>query len=302
MKREKIVRRLRQFGLTNEEAAMYHFLLQIKSGTIREIHSSKEYALKQRSNLYKILNSLKEKKLVTEEEKGGKKRFFPIAPHIALNICITEQEQTLNKLKESASKLTPELEKILKVPFEGFSPIPEPLVEFITGIINEDWSIREPPQILKPKGLGTIYSVEFDTYRQFAGHSAGLAIYIFRYKEHRDDSIEEAEEFQRQQFEQALKQYSGPGFFQIEDYWTEEKVLENTEISIPIPYLAFHVKSNISPDSQSGMTNLLFQAHPTKIIAIWAADMEDFIDLVKRVTSKFTIIERGLIRQKVVGS
>ncbi len=298
MNAEKIIRKLRRFGLTNEEAGMYHFLLQTKSGTIREIHSSKEYALKQRSNLYKILNSLKKKNVVTEEEKTGKKRFFPVAPHIALELCIAEQERTLNRLKENALKLTPELEEILKIPFDGFSPIPEPLVEFITGVINENWTIKEPPQILNPKGLGTIYSVEFDTHRQFAGHSAGITIFIFRYKEHRDDSIEETEQFQRAQFERALKQYTGQGFFQIDDYWTEEKVLENTEILIPIPYLEFHVKSNLSPDSQSGMTTLLFQDHPTKIVALWAANMNDFIDLVKRVTNKFKLIGRGTIVQK----
>ena len=126
MKPERILKRLGKIGLTNEEAAMYLFLLKMKSATIHEIHNSQEYCLKQRSNLYKLLNSLKEKNFVIEEVKGGKKRFFPIAPHIVIANYIKDQEDALERLRNSAPKLSSTMEDIWKAPFEGFSPIPEP--------------------------------------------------------------------------------------------------------------------------------------------------------------------------------
>ncbi len=288
MKQERLIKKLQRLNLTKEEATLFLFLLTIKSATIREIHNSKEFCLKQRPNLYKTLNNLKEKNFVVEEVKGGKKRFFPIAPHMVIENYISNQEQELKKLKESAPKLSEAMENILKTPFEEFSPIPDPLIEFISGVVNEDWSIREPPEIIKKRELrAIIYSVEFNTHRQFAGNSAGLVLFIFRYQQHRDESIEEVKQYQQSQFEQALKSFNGQGFFQIEDYWVEKKFMEINDMKFD--YSEFHVKSNISSDSASGIITLLFKEHPTKIISLWAADLKDFFDLITRVTKKFEV-------------
>jgi predicted transcriptional regulator len=296
MKPERVLKRLMKFGLTKEEAALYVFLLKSKSATIREIHNSQEYCLKQRSNLYKLLNSLKEKNFVTEEVKSGKKRFFPIAPHIVIANYIKDQEDTLERLRNSAPKLSSTMEDILKTPFEGFSPIPEPLLEFINGVVNEAWSIREPPEIINERKLAaTVYSVEFNTHRQFAGSSAGLTLYSFRYETHRDESKDEVQQFQQAQFELALKAYDGQGFFQIETYWVEDNTLDID--GIHFEYQQFHIKSNVSPDSTSGIITLLIAEHPTKIVSLWAAHMEDFTDLVNRFANKFAIIPLAKVIQ-----
>ncbi len=296
MKPERLLKRLGKIGLTNEQAAIYLFLLKVKSATIREIHNSQEYCLKQRSNLYKLLNSLKEKNFVIEEVKSGTKRFFPIAPHIVITNYIKDQEEALERLRNSAPKLSSTMEDILKAPFEGFSPIPEPLLEFINGVVNDAWSIREPPEIINERKLAaTIYSVEFNTHRQFAGSSAGLALFKFRYEVHRDESKEQVQEFQRMKFEQALNAYNGQSFFQIEDYWFEEKELDID--GIPFGYTEYHIKSNLSPDSTSGMIVLLVAEHPTKIVSLWGANMEDFKDLVTRIANKFDVIPLAKIIQ-----
>ena len=288
MNKKRIIRYLRKFGLTREEALLYYFLLERKSGTIKEIHDSQEYCLKQRTNLYKLINALVEKGFVEEEIKGGKKRFFPQAPHLILSIKIDEKENELEDLKKSASSMTDNLENVLKKNVEGFETIPDIILEFVSGVVNEEWSIKEPPEIIKTKEMGTIYSVEFNTHRKFSGNSAGIAINVFRYTEHRDESIAEVRENLEQEMIKAFQRIDGHGPLKFLGYESLEKNLVLNNVDFKQPYKEFKIKTNMEINASSAYTSFIFKEHPKKIVNCWAADKRDFLELAENLIKRFT--------------
>ena len=287
MNKKKILRNLRKLGLTKEEALLYIFLLEIKSATIKEIHDSKEYCLKQRPNLYKLINGLKNKNFVIEEEKGGKKRFFPLPPHLIIATKLDEKEKELKKLTENATQLTNTLENTLKKPFDGFNPLPKIILDFISGVINEDWTIKEPPEIIETKELGIIYSIEFNTHRQFSGSSAGIALNVFRYKEHRDDARNDVKENLKKEMIKNFKRMEGHGPIKFLGHELIETRLSVPEINFNHPYTEFKIKTNMDFEASSACASFIFEGHPKKIINCWGADKRDFLDLVRRITLKY---------------
>jgi len=76
--------RLHVLGFTPDEAACYMFLLKAKSATVREIHAAPPFKEKKRPNVYKIVDGLLAKGMLTSEVKEGKQRLFPVRPHVLL--------------------------------------------------------------------------------------------------------------------------------------------------------------------------------------------------------------------------
>ena len=67
----EIVKKLKEVGLKQNESEIYLFLLQNGISTPPQISRGTHIA---RTNCYNILNSLKEKDVVEEENRGKKKR------------------------------------------------------------------------------------------------------------------------------------------------------------------------------------------------------------------------------------
>lgn len=291
MNKKQIIRQMSKFGLTKEEALLYYFLLERKSGTVKEIHDSKEYCLKQRPNLYKLINSLVEKGFVEEEIKGGKKRFFPQAPHFILNLKIEEKQKKLDELKELLTSLSDNLENVLKKSVDVFTPIPEIVLEFVSGVVNEEWSVKEPPEVIKTKDLGTIYSIEFNTHRKFSGNSAGIVINYFRYKEHRDESLLDVQRNLKEEMIKAFQRIDGHGPIKFLGYESSQEELMVKGINFKQFYTEFKIKTNLDINASSACTSFIFEDHLKKIISCWAADKEDFLELAEKMTKKFTPIK-----------
>ena len=95
----EIVKKLKEVGLKQNESEIYLFLLQNGISTPPQISRGTHIA---RTNCYNILNSLKEKDVVEEENRGKKKLYFARNP--------TSLKLNLEKRLESANRLLPDLE------------------------------------------------------------------------------------------------------------------------------------------------------------------------------------------------
>ncbi len=287
---------LTEFGLSHDEASLFLYLLKVKSATIGEIHKSKEFQPKKRPNLYKTINSLIEKKFVTEKEKNRKKKFFPISPEIIFNQYIQEQELKVENLKKLSVDLIENMEEIFQKPNPDFNytstSIPQVVMQYIEDIISEKWILNESPEIGEQKGLGTIYAFEYNTGRKFGGDSAGIVIHKFRYPEHRDLAFQKTKIYQREEIEKALNQQKEQGHFYVDKYWFEDKelFLENENYSEKLVYSELTGKLNIFGKKFTGGTAiLLLKEDPTIIISIWGADFRDFLELVYNFATKYRI-------------
>ncbi len=112
-------------GLNPKETQLYELLLQLGPSTARDlIIKTKET----RTNLYNILSSLKEKRLVFEQiNNRGKKTFYPETPD-RLEDLVEEQEQKMKQTKHDLLNSLPSLKKLF------LSSQQRPVVRFFEGI------------------------------------------------------------------------------------------------------------------------------------------------------------------------
>lgn len=96
---------LTQLGLTKAEAKVYYSVLKLKSATAREL--SKECGF-HRTNIYDVLEQLREKGLVTIFKEGKTTRYNAADPN-NLVALLKEKEELLEQL-------FPELESLFKSP------------------------------------------------------------------------------------------------------------------------------------------------------------------------------------------
>jgi predicted transcriptional regulator len=281
---------LRQFGLTDEEATLYVFLLQVKSATMQDISKSPEFQTKRRPNLYKVIASLEQKGFVTEEEKGGRKRFFPEPSEQALESVITKLEKRVQELRTTSETLTKELSELFESPNPRFTPLPEILEQFVSVGVNPEWIIKETPETHELKLLGTIYSVEFNTGRKLGADAAGLVVNEFRYEEHRDAALQRARDYQKERMATAMQAVTDHGPVHIERFWFEEKFLRLKDLASPLPYLELRLKWNFPGSPRGGLATVRLQDFPTLLLSAWGANYSDFKDIMQRISRNFHIL------------
>lgn len=115
----------RSLNLNEHEAAVYELLLNLGASPVREI-LKKTPALK-RSNLYNVLNGLKQAGLVDEKlDKNGVTLFYPESPD-KLEPLIAEQEKKLSLSKSQFSTQLPALKNLFMLTQE------RPAVRFFDG-------------------------------------------------------------------------------------------------------------------------------------------------------------------------
>ena len=103
-------------GLEQKEFDTYKHLLSLKRSTVLELA---KISGEKRANLYRILNSLRKKRLVSEIYEDKKHYFIAESPKVLVSF--------INKQKEKIQKLLPELEAIEKEALE------RPKIKFYEG-------------------------------------------------------------------------------------------------------------------------------------------------------------------------
>ncbi len=280
---------LLKYGLTNSEALMYCFLLQSKSATVSEIQKSDIFKNTRRPNLYKILHGLEDKKFISSEVKGRKTRFFAIEPTNALSLFIQDQEQKLRGLKENSEHLVPKLNALVDQPNPSFSIIPEELKIFHHTLIEDNWLIREMPEIIERRGMGKMFSVEYDTRHKFSANSAGIAVTKFMFPEHRDQKFNRILTEFKHNMEEALQNFEEHGPFKLKEYWFEEKYLKTSEYGQKIPYIQSNIKANIPGKFQGGLGVYKLEGYETYAVGIWSAKLSDFKLMMEKLVKNFVL-------------
>lgn len=105
----KLVEKIEKIGLSDKEARIYLYLLQSNGGYPSAIANGTKL---NRSTTYKVLTALSIKGLATEIEHG-KKIYYQPEPLSKLERYTDYQIEHAYSAKESASKIMPELEKLL---------------------------------------------------------------------------------------------------------------------------------------------------------------------------------------------
>ena len=96
---------LKEIGLTEYEARIYLALLELGKATSGEILNKAELRT---GKIYEILNSLKNKGLVSEIIESGVKKFSPADPNRVHNY-LEEKKQQIIKQEEDFEKILPDL-------------------------------------------------------------------------------------------------------------------------------------------------------------------------------------------------
>jgi sugar-specific transcriptional regulator TrmB len=98
---DKIVRRLKEIGLKQNESEIYLYLLQNGISTPPQIAHGTNIA---RTNCYNILSSLKEKDVIDEQYKGKRKAYVARSPE--------SLKLSLERKLESVGRLLPDLDAL----------------------------------------------------------------------------------------------------------------------------------------------------------------------------------------------
>ena len=96
-----------RLGLTDAESLIYYAIIKLGTGTVKDI--SKECGF-HRTNIYDVLDTLKEKGLVTFFKEGKVQKFRASDPHVLYDL--------LNEKKELLDKMLPELDKLFRQTIE----------------------------------------------------------------------------------------------------------------------------------------------------------------------------------------
>src|SRR5258708_33424781 len=100
---------LKPFGLSDEEARVYLFLLQKNFQSALEIHRSLKIA---RTKVYRILDNLHEKALVAQKKTRSGLRFSANSPH-QLQLMVAQRVQQVQTLKSTAPMIVEKLADVL---------------------------------------------------------------------------------------------------------------------------------------------------------------------------------------------
>jgi len=110
-------------GLDNLEAKAYLGLLEMDSGTILGL--THKTGIK-RSNMYNIMDSLVQKKLVILTNKNGKRRYYAEDPK-KIRSLLSEEEKNLSARKQKLLEIIPELSSIYS------ANVKKPKIRFYEG-------------------------------------------------------------------------------------------------------------------------------------------------------------------------
>ena len=100
---DKVIRQLREIGLSENEAKVYCCLLRKEEFTATEISRCSAV---NRSRIYTIIGNLKQKGLCSEK-LGKVRKFSAINPEIAFKTLIEREKKQLEKLNQIPKKLAP---------------------------------------------------------------------------------------------------------------------------------------------------------------------------------------------------
>jgi len=100
---------LKPFGLSDEEAQVYLFLLEKNFQSALEIHRSLKIA---RTKVYRILDKLHEKGLVAQKKEGTGLRFGANSPQ-QLELLVAAREQEVQTLRATAPMIMEKLAEVL---------------------------------------------------------------------------------------------------------------------------------------------------------------------------------------------
>lgn len=285
---------LSKFGFSKDESLLYIRLLGVKSATAQEILKIEEFKTKKRPNIYKIINSLIEKKTIIEEEKEHKKVFFPIPPDRLINYLIDLEEKKFKSLKEESIVVLKRMSSIYETPKFSLDQIPEYFQNLIKIAIPNRWIVSENPFIYDSKNLGKIISLEFNTLRKLGADSAGIIIHEFRYPEHRTQKFEEVMEYQQTQLKRSLENIKNQGPIYLKEYWFEDAEItlpsQSKNANMKIKINEIRGKMNIPIGKIKGaFTSFFLEEFNIIILSVWAADFRDFMKIIENVSKKYSI-------------
>jgi len=277
--------------LTTDEARLYLHLLEAKSSAVRDLVKSPEFGGKWRSNLYKIVNGLIGKGFLVQEEKDGRKELYPVPPREALQALLDAGQRSLDTLREQANSSGDALESIYARPTIDLDMFPDTWRTLIEAIAIPDWIIRETPRITSIHGLGTEYSVEFDTGHRFKPHTAGVVIHEFPYPEHKDEALPRIREHIQASMSKALLSAESTGPVKMKNYRFEDKQLPGKLFGKPdrksLPFVQLVTRWTLAGTFKGGFVIVHLEEFPAAAISLWGAATKDLIELLRKVLQKY---------------
>lgn len=286
-----MLERLQAFGLTTDEARLYLHLLEVKSSAVRELLKSPEFGGKWRSNLYKIVNGLIGKGFLVQEEKGGRNELFPVPPKEALQAVLDAKEHALDELRELVHSSGDALESIYAQPTIDLSVFPDTWQRFIESIAIPGWIIREKPRITSIHGLGTEYSVEFDTGHRFKPNTAGVVIHDFPYPEHKMEALPRIRDHLQASMAKALKSAESAGPIRMKNYKFEDNQfpgkLFGKPDDKPMPFVQLVTRWTLAGTFKGGFVTVNLEEFPAVAISLWGAATKDLIELLRKVMQNY---------------
>ncbi len=105
-----LIKNLIEFGLSEKEAKAYIALLELEVAPVQEV--AKRAGLN-RSSTYVVLDSLKEKGLLSISDKMGVRQYIATPPEILTHMAETMAERQ-EKVKKNINNLVPELKALFK--------------------------------------------------------------------------------------------------------------------------------------------------------------------------------------------
>ena len=150
---------LEKIGLTFQESKVYLTLIELQEAQTGLLCKTTNIAS---SNIYKILDSLKKKGLISYKLKNNIKVFMPSPPE-ALNELILEKQKTLDQERKDVINLISNL-KVKKIEKESESNYK--YYEGITGIKSMWYEINEK---MDKEHLIRLYSSKKESYERLIG-------------------------------------------------------------------------------------------------------------------------------------
>jgi sugar-specific transcriptional regulator TrmB len=116
MKNDKLLKILTDFGLNDKEAVVYLACLGLGPATVLQIARESKI---ERTNIYRLIDSLKEKGLIKTEVKGFKKRFIIEHPKKLENLLMLKKEALTEAMPEMVNLYNQKGENSLITYYEG---------------------------------------------------------------------------------------------------------------------------------------------------------------------------------------
>lgn len=116
MNKQKVLNHLKSIGLSDDESALYLYLLS--NGESTPLQISRDIQLN-RSKIYRITEDLKEKKLIEETESAWGRKLRAAAPE-NLELMLKEEELKLEEKKDTFKTLITDLKSMTPVNTNSF--------------------------------------------------------------------------------------------------------------------------------------------------------------------------------------